>query len=151
MYSRAGLFVGLMAALLTGGCGTAVNTLGYELNPPFRTTTPQLEDTDTSLHGTNGTIGPLWHVSEEHQKRIYGGVMDDIEILWAARSSMPQHDIDPLWALFDIPFSALGDTITLPYILAYQNSLTSSAKASSADSYLTPPVESFTPPAEPPK
>jgi uncharacterized protein YceK len=153
MYSRVGLFVGLMATLLTGGCGTAVNTLGYELNPPFRTTTPPSEDTNTSQHMANGAIGPLWSLSEEHQKQIYGGVQDDLEILWLARGPMPHHDMDPWWAILDMPFSALGDTITLPYILAHQNSLMSSAKASAADSYpsLTPPPESSTPTAEPPK
>jgi uncharacterized protein YceK len=147
MNTRVGLLVGLTAALLAGGCGTVANTLGNELNPPFRETTPKPENNDTSKSiDSLGTLGPLWSVSEEHQKRVYGGIMADVEILWAARDHTPHHDIDPLWALADFPLSALGDTFTLPYILAYQFGLIEDGSKAKKESY--PPS---TPETEPQK
>jgi uncharacterized protein YceK len=147
MNTRGGLLVGFTAALLAGGCGTAVNTFGYELNPPFRETTPKPENADTPRTTDSlGPLGPLWSVSEEHQKRVYGGIMADVEILWAARDHTPHHDIDPLWALADFPLSALGDTITLPYILACQFGLIDDGSKAKKESYpLSTPTE------EPPK
>jgi uncharacterized protein YceK len=130
MDSKAGLFVGLAFAILTGGCGTIANTVGCDLNPPFREVPPPppLDD------GTNGPVWlndpywclegricPLWQCSGKYQKQIYGGLQEDCLIWRVGHTTLRHYDIDAWLAVLDMPFSAIGDTITLPYILAYKN------------------------------
>lgn len=151
MSSRAGLFFGLLTACLAGGCGTAVNTFSIDLNVPGRSTTPTEVDTSNTLD-SHGGIGPLWTVSEQDRKQIYGGVLVDLEILWGARSGKPHHDIDPWLGIIDMPFSAIGDTITLPYILMYQSELSDKkTKVDSLDSHPLPTAETVAPVVEPSK
>jgi uncharacterized protein YceK len=127
MDSRIGLFVGLAVAILSAGCGTVTNTLSCAINPPCR------EFTRPEDFGDYPCCGPLWWVTKDDQNRVYGGVRDDWVIIENMRISLPHDDIDPFWAILDMPFSAIGDTITLPYILAYRYGLFRSAKENTAN------------------
>ena len=120
MDSRVRLFVVLTVATLSGGCGTISNTLDCDVNPPFRYVTPPSE---MGTHRTLGDIYPLWRTCEENQKRIYGGVKADCSIFGIINTTIPNNGVDPWLAVLDMPFSAIGDTIALPYILAYRNGL----------------------------
>jgi uncharacterized protein YceK len=116
MNSRVALFAVLTVAILSGGCGTIANTTGCAINPPCR------EFVLPEEIGNCGCpcCGPLWWDTKDYQNRVYGGVRDDWNIIYDMQYSLPHEAIDPFWAMIDMPFSAIGDTITFPYILAYQ-------------------------------
>lgn len=82
-------------ALLGGGCGTVRNleeTAGPKCVPEMPPDAPM--------------------------KRVYGGVRSD----WAEfrRDPEPSHTGTRLSTLIDLSFSAVGDTLTLPYVLAWE-------------------------------
>src|SRR5262249_33602402 len=82
-----------MMAFSLGGCGTAGNT--------------------------------IWLFPEEGGMRVYGGVKGDIETLQHPEHNSHTTWVDPaaerrrevLLSLLDLPFSAAGDTLTLPFTL----------------------------------
>jgi uncharacterized protein YceK len=126
MNSRVKLFGVLTVAILSGGCGTVANTVGCDLDTPIR---------ELPLPGNydwqGGPIGPLWHRSgdcQEYAKQVYGGVREDLTIWGVGQTTLPHFGNDPWLAVLDLPFSAIGDTLTLPYILAYRNGLFGSIK-----------------------
>ena len=92
-----GRFAAILAfvssTLLSGGCGTFEN---------LREATPPKDSCDVSL------------------KTVYGGVRSDCSYLaeWANPKG-PEPKYLLLTAL-DLPFTLIGDTITLPYTLAYE-------------------------------
>lgn len=100
---RAGAIALLIAAAaLCSGCGTAVNT--------------------------------LWLDPYEDGQRVYGGVRVDLEVLQSAGKresgisvsgeTVPLSRLEQVkrvsWLAIDLPLSAIGDTLTLPYTLACQ-------------------------------
>ena len=86
-----------LCAALSGGCGTL-----YNLPPP----------------GPAPFLGP-----GDHGSRTYGGVREEWEVLMGKNNTQDYDRIyrmvaAPFLAL-DLPFTLIGDTITLPYTLAY--------------------------------
>jgi uncharacterized protein (TIGR03067 family) len=74
-----------------------------------------------------GTFGNVWLMHEEGGERIFGGVrLDGILIRDAWTSSESDKDIETdnpptlhtAQALLDMPFSAVGDLVTLPYTIS---------------------------------
>jgi uncharacterized protein YceK len=85
--------------LLASGCGTMVN----------------MAAPNVSVKRSNVSV------STRMRRQIYGGVRMDVAIL-TKRADMPEHGrsaVAPL-ALVDLPFSAVGDTVTLPFTIADQ-------------------------------
>lgn len=118
METKAALLFGLMACVLTGGCGTAVNVSGVKLNPPGRVVPAPPPEGEFRPHGT---IQPLWQpYSEEEQKELFGGLRKDCDIIYYSCTTLEHYRVDPIWALADMPFSAVGDVVTLPYLLAHK-------------------------------
>jgi uncharacterized protein YceK len=66
-----------------------------------------------------GTVLNFFNGESAGEKRVYGGVRIDCEV---AAEQLKDHRVDGpplvLWALFDLPLSAFGDTLTLPLVLA---------------------------------
>ncbi|MCE9560790.1 MAG: YceK/YidQ family lipoprotein [Planctomycetes bacterium] len=91
-------WVGLATtALLSSGCGTVRN-----LHPPSES------------------------IAGDPKKRVYGGVEDNCEnIKYNSDSSNPRmlYPVTIALCLIDLPLCAIGDTITLPYTLAYDRRL----------------------------
>jgi len=85
------LFSVLAVLVLTSGCGTFCNTVYFH---PY-----------------------------EGGKRVYGGVRGDCEAVERLAVAPATHETEwdrirlGIFHVFDMPFSALGDTLTLPYIL----------------------------------
>lgn len=107
-----------LVAFLSSGCGTAVNT--------------------------------LWRTSDEGGKTPYGGVATDYSVLWQSQINQvnpdhpnpsPLEDFKVLFALIDLPFSALGDTLTLPYVLTYSAMRQRLSPKTSPSPHLTPTAE----------
>src|SRR5579871_4117070 len=94
MFHRAIRLLGLAVfALLGGGCGTVGN-----LRPPGES------------------------VAGDPEKRVYGGIRSDLDHVQYNLDSSKPRMLFPLavaLGLFDLPFSFVGDTLTLPYTLAY--------------------------------
>jgi uncharacterized protein YceK len=70
-----------------------------------------------------GTFGNVcWLNREEGGQRVYGGVRAEVEILQASEgtsgstwvNSDDHRRKEVLWCLLDLPFSVIGDTLTLP-------------------------------------
>jgi uncharacterized protein YceK len=80
-------------ALLAGGCGTLENL--REAAPPK-------------------------YSCEEPMKTVYGGVTKDCASIEQACAAADWDVGLLLFASCDLPLTALGDTITLPYTLAYE-------------------------------
>ena len=78
-------------------------------------------------------LRPLWWDMKDYQNRLYGGVRDDWRIIEFQCATLPHNDIDLFWAILDMLFSVISDTITPPYILAYQNGLLRSASTSTTN------------------
>jgi uncharacterized protein YceK len=114
---KAWLVIGL-TPLIALGCGTISNTLDCDVNPPFRyLASPDAE----GRYQPYSITCPLWRQSEENQKQVYGGFLKDLNI-WELRNyTHILYSEDPMLAVLDMPLSIIGDTITLPYILAYKN------------------------------
>jgi uncharacterized protein YceK len=67
------------------------------------------------LSGCGTAANTLWFIPEEGGMRVYGGVRADWE---SARQSAadPSRPAGPLWlCIADMPLSAVGDTLTLPF------------------------------------
>src|SRR5436190_2124808 len=99
----------LMVVLFTSGCGTVCNT--------------------------------VWWNPDEGGQRAYGGTRADFQVA-TSEFANPKPDASSIdrvatvsLALLDIPFSAVGDTLTLPYILW----LTAS-EPSTTNTTNTPPI-----------
>lgn len=86
-------------ALLSGGCGTIQN-----------------------LQQTTGPKDVPEIPPDAPMKRVYGGVRSDWSELAGRREpgSPSAGTGSSLSALVDLPFSAVGDTLTLPYVLAWE-------------------------------
>jgi uncharacterized protein YceK len=94
MRYRTGAVLGLLtAAILSGGCGTVANT--------------------------------AWLIPEEGGKRPYGGIRIDYDKARNPPTSFPNADdrLQQFVFALDLPFSLVGDTLTLPYVLAYDMGL----------------------------
>jgi uncharacterized protein YceK len=63
--------------------------------------------------GCGTATNTLWLTAEEGGRRPYGGVRADLDVIQAQRDS-------GLRAAIDLPFSVIGDTVTLPYTLAWE-------------------------------
>ena len=78
------------------------------------------------LAGCGTAINAVWLIPEENGKRVYGGVRTDCEQIRGRHEQagrLPVDRIEQLVYTLDVPLSAVGDTITLPYILAYDSGL----------------------------
>jgi uncharacterized protein YceK len=71
--------------------------------------------------GGCGTLAnTAWFIPEEGGKRVYGGVRADVQSAQQCfETPIEGKPLSGLWCLIDLPFSAIGDTITLPYTIAY--------------------------------
>jgi uncharacterized protein YceK len=94
MNCRAVLLLGFASiAILSGGCGTVENL--QESMPP------------------KSSCGESW-------KSVYGGVRKDCSNLVESFSSKDKDQSNLILTTLDVPFSLIGDTITLPYTVAYE-------------------------------
>jgi uncharacterized protein YceK len=75
----------------------------------------------TLLGSGCGTVAnTVWFIPEEGGKRVYGGVKVDLQVAREAlERPVPGKPLAGLWCLIDLPFSLVGDTITLPYTIPY--------------------------------
>gem|GEM_PF-4261622 len=93
MYQRSFPVIGLVAALLSSGCGTMTN-LKQPVLPPAGNPDAQV-------------------------CRIYGGLRSDFSSVvhypWAKTPSYIDYVVLPLMATVDLCFTLAGDTLTLPY------------------------------------
>lgn len=91
--------IGLLAGLMWG-CGTAVN-----LAPM-----PTVERTDQ-----------YWSVGVGPNRAVYGGVVVDLNVARKSIQTFPEHPrlaaVFLPASLIDLPFSAIGDTLTLPVMI----------------------------------
>jgi uncharacterized protein YceK len=67
----------------------------------------------TLLSGCGTAANTLWFIPEEGGMRVYGGVRADWEA--AHRSYPPDINLPRYLAIVDMPLSAVGDTLTLPF------------------------------------
>ena len=73
-----------------------------------------------ALSGCGTAANTVFLNELEGGKRAYGGVRTDWEILRERGESGKRESVSaPVWAAIDMPFSLVADTITLPYIAAY--------------------------------
>jgi uncharacterized protein YceK len=94
MNDRTALVLGFISiVLLGGGCGTVENLQ---------------EATQPSHH-----FDASWNT-------VYGGVSKDYAHLQESRDVTFKNPHDPWLMLLDLPFTLIGDTITLPYTIAYE-------------------------------
>src|SRR4029079_6814850 len=98
MRCRSAGIVALMATALLSGCGTVAN-----------------------MQETSGITPPG---GRGEPSRVYGGVQSDFSAIQASVQQVSNGEQDSvarllIWAL-DVPLSLIGDTVTLPYILAHQ-------------------------------
>ena len=72
-----------------------------------------------------GGCGTFLNMSSEYgngEKRVYGGVRLDCAMTWAALTYTPEsgtHNDATLELIPDLPFSAIGDTLTLPITIPH--------------------------------
>ena len=113
MNYRTALVLGFVSiALLCGGCGTVENL--REATPPKYNT------------------GESW-------KTVYGGVQKDYSYISECRDVDFKNPHDPWLVILDLPFTLIGDTITLPYTVAYELGLLGVNSGSSPQDYRTDP------------
>jgi uncharacterized protein YceK len=75
-------------------------------------------------------------------KRVYGGVRSDwSELAGWQRDPEAPHPGTYLSALIDLPLSAVGDTLTLPYTLAWEKGLFGMRLMNYPPEYATPAAE----------
>jgi uncharacterized protein YceK len=123
MNCRTAMVLGFISiALLCGGCGTVENLQ---------------EATQPSHH-----FDASW-------KTVYGGVSIDYAHLLECRDVTFKNPHDPWLMILDLPFTLIGDTITLPYTLAYELGLlgVNSAYEPTPDPFTPLPLPEQTPSA----
>jgi uncharacterized protein YceK len=74
------------------------------------------------VSGCGTVANTLWLNDDEGGMRVYGGVRGDWEIIHESSTGSPGTRMDSYSVLLgslDIPFSAIGDTVTLPLTIPY--------------------------------
>jgi uncharacterized protein YceK len=67
--------------------------------------------------GCGTCANTLWFTDDEGGMRVYGGVRADWEAAHRAAKPSPS---EPMWLpIVDMPFSAVGDTVTLPITIPF--------------------------------
>jgi uncharacterized protein YceK len=69
----------------------------------------------TNSSGCGTVMNTAWFIPQEGGQRVYGGVRLDWSYIAEERAPS---DSPKALAVADLPFSLIGDTLTLPYILA---------------------------------
>ena len=90
---------------------------------------PALAVVAVALGGCGTFANTCWLHDDEGGKRIYGGVCADAHVFRKSLAaslgsetpdalSREHHQKAALWSALDLPFSVVGDTLTLPYTIA---------------------------------